>query len=96
MGRINGEMGGYRERKEGRGREGNERKERGVVPHPKLNAGCATALRWYRQLLLILLILLVFKTCQCYHCAVSAVVLKRNVSSVQSVVITRHSMFALL
>jgi len=40
-GRIKEEMGGYKERKEGRG-EGNERKERGVVPHPKLNPGCAT------------------------------------------------------
>jgi len=31
-----------------KGREGNERKERGVVPHPKLNPGCATALWWSR------------------------------------------------
>jgi len=30
------------ERTEGREREGNERKERGVVPNPKLNPGCAT------------------------------------------------------
>ena len=41
-GRIKGEIGGYRERKEGRGREGNERNERGIVPHPKVNPGCAT------------------------------------------------------
>ena len=41
-GRIKGQMRGG-ERTEGRGkREGNERKERGVVPHPKLNPGCAT------------------------------------------------------
>jgi len=39
-GRIKGEMGGWGEdRRKG---EGNERKERGVVPHPKLNPGCAT------------------------------------------------------
>ena len=41
-GRIKGEMRGWgedrRKRREGR----NERKERGVVPHPKLNPGCAT------------------------------------------------------
>jgi len=30
-----------RGQKEGE-REGNERKERGVVPHPKLNPGCTT------------------------------------------------------
>jgi len=31
------------ERTEGRGREGNDRKESEDVPHPKLNASCATA-----------------------------------------------------
>ena len=41
-GRIKGWEDG--ERTEGREREGNERKERGVVPHPKLNPGCATVM----------------------------------------------------
>jgi len=40
-GRIKGEMGGWGEDRR-KGREGNERKERGDVPHPKLNPGCAT------------------------------------------------------
>ena len=44
VGRIKGQMRGG-ERTEGRGKiEGNERKERGVVPHPKLNPGCATVI----------------------------------------------------